>query len=176
MTGFTESVVEEAALAWLESLGWSIRHGAEMALDLPGAERADYGQVVLAKRRRDALAKLNPDLPAEALEDAFRKIVQPEGAMLEARNRAAHRALVNGVTVEYRRRDGSIAGLRPAWSILRTSTAGADKRLKIIAEDIVDHFEKRLEVMDGKGHDRVHESAHCGGTVPRADSAAACLA
>ncbi len=31
MTSFTESVVEEAALAWLDGLGWSIKHGPEIA-------------------------------------------------------------------------------------------------------------------------------------------------
>ncbi len=31
MTAFTESVVEQAALAWLESVGWIIRNGAEIA-------------------------------------------------------------------------------------------------------------------------------------------------
>jgi type I restriction enzyme R subunit len=29
--GFTESVVKDAALAWLESLGWSVKHGLEIA-------------------------------------------------------------------------------------------------------------------------------------------------
>jgi type I restriction enzyme R subunit len=28
---FTESVVEDAALAWLESLGYSVKHGPEIA-------------------------------------------------------------------------------------------------------------------------------------------------
>ncbi len=28
---FTESVVEDAALAWLESLGYAIKHGPEIA-------------------------------------------------------------------------------------------------------------------------------------------------
>ena len=32
MTAFTESVVEEAALAWLESAGWQVRNGAETYL------------------------------------------------------------------------------------------------------------------------------------------------
>lgn len=31
MSAFTESVVEEAALAWLDSLGWTVRHGVEIA-------------------------------------------------------------------------------------------------------------------------------------------------
>lgn len=30
---FTESVVESAALAWLEGLGWSIAHGPDIAPD-----------------------------------------------------------------------------------------------------------------------------------------------
>ncbi len=110
MRSLTESTVESAALAWLGSLGWAVRHGPEIAPDMPAAERADYSEVILKQRLHDALARLNPALPAEALEDAFRKVTSPEGATLEARNRAFHRMLVDGVTVEYRRRDGTIAG------------------------------------------------------------------
>ncbi|GIV89165.1 MAG: DEAD/DEAH box helicase [Chloroflexus sp.] len=110
MTRLTESDVEKAALGWLESLGWQIAHGPAIAPDMPAAERASYGEVVLEQRLRDALARLNPDLPAEALEDAFRRVTNPPGATLEARNRAFHRTLTAGVTVEYRRADGSIAG------------------------------------------------------------------
>ncbi|MHB8495987.1 MAG: type I restriction endonuclease, partial [Casimicrobiaceae bacterium] len=107
---FTESVVEEAALAWLKGVGWQVRSGAEIAPGEPAAERDDYGQVVLAQRLRDALVRLNPALPAEALEDAFRKLMNPEGAELIVRNRALHRLLVDGVTVEYRDAEGSIRG------------------------------------------------------------------
>jgi type I restriction enzyme R subunit len=108
--GFSELIVEDAALAWFESLGYSIRHGPDIAPGEPAAEREDYGQVALAQRLRDALARLNPTLPAEALEDAFRKLTRPEGPTVEARNRALHRFLVEGVTVEYRTPDGSIRG------------------------------------------------------------------
>ncbi|MGH8626053.1 MAG: type I restriction endonuclease subunit R, partial [Gammaproteobacteria bacterium] len=108
--GVTESVVEQAALAWLESAGWSVKNGAEIAPGEPAAERDDYGQVVLAQRLRDALARLNPALPAEALEDAFRRLTRPEGAELVARNRAVHRLLLDGVTVEYRTAEGEIRG------------------------------------------------------------------
>jgi len=107
---FTESIVEQAALAWLEGVGWSVRHGPEIAPGEPRAERGDYGQVVLAGRLRDALARLNPDLPAEALDHAFRKLTRPEGADLSARNRAVHRLIVDGVTVEYRTPEGKIRG------------------------------------------------------------------
>jgi type I restriction enzyme, R subunit len=108
--GFTESVVEQAALAWLESAGWQVAHGPEVAPDTPKAERAGYNDVVLTRRLRDTLARLNPALPAEALEDAYRKLTRPEGPELVLRNRAAHRLLVDGVTVEYRERGGDIRG------------------------------------------------------------------
>jgi len=107
---FTESTVEEAALAWLESIGWRVAHGPEIAPDMLAAERRDYGEAVLAQRLRDALAKLNPALPADPLEDAFRKLTRPEGADLIQRNRGVHRLLVNGVTVEYRTPEGDIRG------------------------------------------------------------------
>jgi type I restriction enzyme R subunit len=107
---FSESTVECAALAWLSELGWQVKHGTEFAPDGLFAERRDYGQVVLNQRLRDALARLNPDLPPEALQDAFRKLLNPPRATLEQRNRAFHRMLVDGVAVEYRRPDGVIAG------------------------------------------------------------------
>jgi type I restriction enzyme R subunit len=107
-----ESHVEAAALAWLESLGYSILHGPDIAAGEPGAERSDpnYRDVVLERRLRQALAQLNPDLPAEALEDAYRKLIRTDAPSLLERNRAVHRMLVDGVSVEYRRADGSIAG------------------------------------------------------------------
>ena len=110
MTSLTEADVEQVALDWLATLGWQVAHGPDIAPDTPGAERDDYGQVVLEGRLRDALARLNPDLPLAAVEGALRKLTHPEGATLEARNRSFHRMLVNGVTVEYRDNDGAIRG------------------------------------------------------------------
>ena len=110
MTTITEPIVEEAALEWLAALGWQVAHGPDIAPDAPNAERASYDDVVLERRLRDALAELNPDLPITALDDSFRKLTRPEGPTLEARNRALHRMLVDGVTVEYRTSDGRIRG------------------------------------------------------------------
>ena len=69
IASFTEYEVEDAALDWLAGCGWSVAHGPDIAPDAPGAERADYGAVVLEGRLRGALERLNPDLPAEALDD-----------------------------------------------------------------------------------------------------------
>ena len=107
MTTIAEVDVEVAALAWLAGVGWQTAHAPEIAPAAPRAERNDYGQVVLERRLRDALGELNPGLPSEALNDAFRKLARPEGSTLEARNRAFHRMLVDGVTVEHRANDGA---------------------------------------------------------------------
>jgi type I restriction enzyme R subunit len=109
-SGVAESVVEQAALAWLESLGWQIKHGPEIAPGELFAERRDYSLVVFEQRLHDALFRLNPTLPAEAIDDAFRRLTRPEGATPDSRNRAMHRMLVDGVTVEYWHSDGRIAG------------------------------------------------------------------
>ncbi len=110
MTTLTEADVEQAALDWLKDLGWQTAHGPDIAPGAPSAERSDYGQVVLERRLRDALTWLNPSLPAEAINDAFRKLTRPEGPTTEARNRSFHRMLVEGVTVEYRAHGGAIRG------------------------------------------------------------------
>src|SRR5947209_566104 len=60
MPGFTESVVEQAALAWLEGLGYTTLSGPDIAPGQPDAERDDYGQVILDRRLRQALQRLNP--------------------------------------------------------------------------------------------------------------------
>jgi type I restriction enzyme, R subunit len=109
---FSESVVEEAALAWLGALGYTVLHGPDIAAGETFAERSDpnYRDVLLERRLRQALVRLNPDLPQDALDDAWRKLVRVDAPSPVEKNHALHRMLVDGVTVEYRRKDGSIAG------------------------------------------------------------------
>ena len=107
---FNESTVEDAALSWLEGVGWNATHGSEIAPEMQSAERDSYSAVVLAGRLRSALARLNSDLPIDAVDDAQRRLIDPVGATLESRNRAFHRMVVNGVTVEYADTDGAVRG------------------------------------------------------------------
>lgn len=81
---FTESLVEEAALGWLGELGYAVLHGPDIAAGQPAAERNDsgYRDVILDTRFRQALARLNPDLPPEALDDAYRKLTKTDGDYL----------------------------------------------------------------------------------------------
>jgi len=108
---FTESVVEQAALAWLEGLRYDIVSGPTIAPEEPGAERESFDEVILAGRLRDALARVNPGVAPESLDETFRRVSRVDAADAVARNRAFHRMLVDGVTVEEKRKDGSIGGV-----------------------------------------------------------------
>ena len=105
-----ESTVEAASLGWLENQGWAIAYGPDIAPATPIAERDDYGEFVLEARLRSVVARLNPDLPSDAIDDAHRRLTRPVGATLEARNRDFHQMLVAGVTVEYADADGRVRG------------------------------------------------------------------
>ncbi|HQH54763.1 MAG TPA: type I restriction endonuclease subunit R, partial [Candidatus Hydrogenedentes bacterium] len=109
MPGVTESILEEAVLEWLEGLGYAVAHGPDIAPGERAAERLDYAEVLLEKRLRAALERLNPDLPYEAIDAAVRKVTRLPAPALVGNNHAFHRMLVNGVDVEYRNPDGGVS-------------------------------------------------------------------
>ena len=110
MANLNESTVEDAALSWFGELGYAVASGPDLAPGEAVAERESFGDVVLAGRLRDAIDRLNPKIPAEARDEAFRKVLLTDSPSLVANNRKFHWMLCDGVEVEYRRADGSIAG------------------------------------------------------------------
>jgi type I restriction enzyme R subunit len=106
----TESVVEEAALDWFKGLGYQYLPGPDIACDGTRPERASYADVILSDRLRMALRALNPHIPAEALEDAFKKVLRSENPSLILNNRHFHRMLADGIDVEYRNKEGRVVG------------------------------------------------------------------
>lgn len=109
---YTESDLENATLEWLEELGFGIVFGPNIAPDGESPERESYKDIVLIGRLRSAVSAINPDIPRDAQEDAIKKVINvaySNPSLLET-NHAFHRMLAEGVDVEYRRDDGSIAG------------------------------------------------------------------
>ena len=106
----TESLVEEVALNWLSAFGYTTIFGPDIDPDEPTAERKSFQEAILHRRLIEAINHLNPSIPHEALDEAERKISRPDSPVLLANNRAFHHMLINGVNVEYQRKDGSIAG------------------------------------------------------------------
>ena len=108
-SGFAESHVEEAALAWLSELGYDRAKGLDIGPDGGKPERASYGDVLLVRRLRAAILKLNPALHFDTREDALKQLLQVQTPSLVAENRRLHRLIIEGVPVQVRRDDGSRA-------------------------------------------------------------------
>ncbi len=108
----TESVIEQATLDWFKGLGYSILNGPEIAPGELFAERASYSDVLLENRVRSALANINPSIPQEAIEDAYRKLTRTihESPLLAANNHQFHKMLTDGIDVEYKNSEGRIIG------------------------------------------------------------------
>ena len=105
-----ESDVEEHTLAWLRDLGYTTLFGPDIAPGEPAAERETWQDVILKRRLKDAIQRLNPHIPPSAREDAMRKVLHPDSPSLIGNNRAFHKMLVDGVEVEYQRLGESITG------------------------------------------------------------------
>ncbi|HQT65417.1 MAG: DEAD/DEAH box helicase [Acidocella sp. 20-57-95] len=110
MSKFTESHVEDAALAWVSEIGFTILHGPDIAPDSAFAERTSYDQVILKARLAKAVAQFNPTIPEEAQAEAIRRVVLSEYPGIIEENRRLHKYFTEGVPVEYAGADGAIKG------------------------------------------------------------------
>ena len=108
MTKLNESDIEIATLDWLAGLNWTVAHGPDLAPEGKASERASYGDVLLLGRLRKALAAINPQLPADAVDDVVRKVVAVEMPSLIEENRRLHKLIVDGMAVQYMQADGTI--------------------------------------------------------------------
>ena len=99
---FTEDFLEEAAIEILQDLGYDYVFGPDISYDGEYPERMDYKEVILGQRVREALYRINKDLPSEALEEAYRQIITFNSPMLEENNRHFHKLLTEGIEVSYK--------------------------------------------------------------------------
>ena len=99
---FTEDLLEEAAIEILQDLGYEYAFGPDISYGGDYEERKDYHEVILENRVKDALFRINRDLPTEALEEAYRQIITFNSPMLEENNRRFHKLLVEGIEVSFK--------------------------------------------------------------------------
>lgn len=96
-----EQQLEELCLNWFQQVGWRFAHGPDIAPDSSAPERTDYRQVFLRERLLAALARINPQIPAAALEQAMHALQTVSEPQMVVRNRSVHRLLLSGVAVEF---------------------------------------------------------------------------
>ena len=109
MTKLFEDDIEQLLIEELESLGYYYVYGPEIAHDGEFPERGNYSDVVLHNRLKEAILQLNPSIPEEAREDAFKQVLRISSPDLLVNNEAFHKMLTEGVKVSYRK-DGVSRG------------------------------------------------------------------
>ena len=103
----TEYTVEEAALEWFSDMDYVVGHGPHLAPGENASERTSFADVILVGRLREAICRLNPNIPEVGKEEALRKVLRLATPSLIQTNRAFHRLLRDGVDVEYSQADGT---------------------------------------------------------------------
>lgn len=145
-TSITENDVEMMVLDGLESMGYASLRGGDIAPGEPAAERTDYRQVYLLDRVETKLEDLNPQIPAEGIAEALRKLRLASHPTLVENNRAFHKLLVEGVDVEFRNKAGEIVHDK-VW-LIDFANPEANEFLAVNQFTVEEgHFNRRADVV-----------------------------
>jgi type I restriction enzyme R subunit len=101
MALITEELLEQETVGYFQALGYAHAFGPDLAPDGDVSERTDFRQVVLTGRLRAALQRLNPGVPASAIESAVLQLANPNVPGLMASNRQFHRWLTTGFPIKF---------------------------------------------------------------------------
>ncbi len=93
MAGLTENEYEQALIALFQELGFKYKYG-------PDVER-DYTNPILDDVLQESLQRINPTLPASAIDDAIKKLHQIEGSSLYECNFKFTQMLQYGIEVTF---------------------------------------------------------------------------
>lgn len=107
MTIFNEATVEDAALDYLRTLGYSTAFGPNLAPDGKQSERESFEQVYLYDRLRGAANRINTEHP-DLIDEAVKRLERAESQSEVNENSRVHKLLIYGVPIEYRGSDGSV--------------------------------------------------------------------
>ena len=105
MNSISEDEIEQITIGYLQRLGYTHVHGPAMSPDGAQQER-QYNEVVLVNRLRNAIDKLNPNIPYEGKEDALKKVLRADSPDALINNETFHKYFTEGVEIEVRGAEG----------------------------------------------------------------------
>jgi type I restriction enzyme, R subunit len=94
MTELKELHIEQAAIEWLQAMGYAYKHGASL--------NRKVNAVVLEDELQNFIASKYPQLPQEMVIEASKEFSNNAGADLEYRNRNFHLKLTKGIDISYK--------------------------------------------------------------------------
>ncbi len=101
MTELKELHIEQAAIEWLQQMGYTYTHGAEL-------KRA-VNTVVLEDELQNFLSKKYPQLPNQMVIEASKEFTNNAGTELDYRNRNFHLKLTKGIDISWKEKEKEFA-------------------------------------------------------------------
>ena len=96
-----ENTIENITIEDLQNIGWEYVHGLAIAPGAEHAERETFEQIILINRLRRCVARLNPDIPESAREQAIQKVLRIYSPDLLHNNETFHQYFIEKVRVPY---------------------------------------------------------------------------
>ena len=109
MDNLTEDAIEQNLIDLLKVQGYEYYHGSTISPNGENPQREGFDSVVLEKRFKNSLKKLNPAVPESARVEAYNQVMHVGSSDMMASNEKFHHMLTDGVTVEYFK-DGETKG------------------------------------------------------------------
>jgi type I restriction enzyme R subunit len=103
------TLTEQPVIEWFQQLGYEYKFGPDITTGGILVER-DFKDVILEKRLKSALKRLNPDLPEKAIDEAIYKLKKVEYPNLEIANKEVYQMLRDGVRVEIEDENKNLRG------------------------------------------------------------------
>ena len=141
----TEDEIEQIALDILTNeLGYENLFGPDIVeCDTP--ERT-HEEVVLPKRLQEAIERINPHIPAEAKEEAYKKVLRATSIDALANNEAFHVMLTDGIDVKFRTATGTRSD--KVWLIDYTPGSTKNEFLAVNQFTVIEnHNNKRADIV-----------------------------
>ncbi|MEZ4970472.1 MAG: type I restriction endonuclease subunit R [Flavobacteriaceae bacterium] len=98
MTSFTEATLQNAALSWLQELGYAHKIGNSLNRNLK--------KVILEDELRNFLDRIYKNVPATAINEALASFTQHQGMDTDNRNRDFHRKCTQGISISWKDAQG----------------------------------------------------------------------
>ncbi len=103
MSELKEFHIEQAAIEWLQQMGYVYQHGAAIT--------RDARTVVLEDELMQFIAKTYPKLPADMVKEAAKEFINNAGADMDYRNRDFHLKLTKGIDISWKDSSGKESAL-----------------------------------------------------------------
>ncbi len=96
-------MVEQSAINWLKTLGYSYIHGSELSPE--NGERESYRHTVLKRRFIEAVKRLNPWLTDILANKVYKKVIELEHPDFLIKSKLFYDMLTNGVKIKVREKE-----------------------------------------------------------------------